>query len=176
VGSAFRTRHNSAIIASMTEPPFVIALRLEARLPRDGDIPASDIGSLPPVAALESSSSFFPDDELPARGKANEILRTSFAAHSMVNTRREPREHTGRPSPSEVLVTAQVVVQADLAPIPPGGEFPNVDDELLSDLILVHRAPTAGNRLWQEDAPSAGYSLLRQIIAELPRELWALAG
>jgi hypothetical protein len=50
-----------------------------------------------------------------------------------------------------VFVTAQVVVQADLVPILPGSEFPNIDDDLLTGLILVHRAPTTADPLWKED-------------------------
>jgi hypothetical protein len=65
----------------------------------------------------------------------------------------------------------KIVLQPEFAPIPPGGEFPNVTEELLSDPIVVHRAPVSGS-LWAQDEGSAAHRLLREVIQTLPHELW----
>jgi hypothetical protein len=160
----------------MSDPPFVIALRLDARIASNAELPLGGVESLPPVATLEASSPFFAPDELPPTSEAEDVLRKTFADHPLVNTSRTPGEDPRPLTPPEVFVTAQVVVQADLAPILPGSEFPNVDDDLLTGLILVHRAPATGDPLWEEDEGSAGHALLRQIATVLPLEFWHLSG
>jgi hypothetical protein len=157
----------------MTDPPFSIGLRLEALVLGDPVLPSTGLDGLPRAATREISSAFFAADQLPPAGKADEILRRSFAEHPMINTSRDPGELPAKLSTPQVLVAARVVLLPDFAPIPPGGRFPEVTDDELSDVILVHRRPlAAAGPLWVEDETAAGHDLLQQIVTALPRELW----
>jgi hypothetical protein len=156
----------------ITASPFLIALRLDARVLRDSELPAGGIESLPPVATIERSSAHFEPDTLPAPGEADTILRTSFLEHPLVNTSRQPGQDPPQLAPPEVFITAQIVVQPALEPIPPGGEFPSVDDEVLSDIVLVHRASVARDAIWDEDEAAAAHILLARIAQPLKADLW----
>jgi hypothetical protein len=156
----------------VTDPPFSIGLRLYVVVVRESPLPPGGLLGLAPVATAEPSSAIFASNELPPPGAADDVLRRTFASHPMVNTSRDPGETASQASRTQqAFVIAQVVLQPELAPIPPGGEFPNITEELLSDPIVVHRAPVSGN-LWAQDESSAAHGLLREIIQALPRELW----
>lgn len=83
-----------------------------------------------------------------------------------------------RPDLSEaphVVVIAEISLRPELAPIPPGGEFPDVTDEILSEPIPIDAAAwrhAAGST----DEQKAADGLLQRVVVELPRDLWRRDG
>jgi hypothetical protein len=166
----------------MTDPPFSIGLRLSLEMSRD---PAFDLDhlvegwreSLVPIEQLELISRTFRPDVVPAKADAQRVLSATFADHPMVNvSRRTDRAATGAGAMGPTaLVVAEIVLLPELAPIPPGGEFPNVSEEVVSDPHLVHARPWRA-QAEGEAARDAGREILEQVISALPEQLWRREG
>jgi hypothetical protein len=68
-------------------------------------------------------------------------------------------------------VIAEIVQMSSMEPIEPGGEFPNVADEILAGPYLVHAAPWLYT-IDSENELAVAQALLRQIVSGLSPELW----
>lgn len=156
----------------MTEPPFTIALRLNVHVLGDTPVSLKDLTALPAAAERELLSKSFPRDQRPDKVEANRVLAESFADQSLVNTNRDPLNPPIQLTAGTAYVVARVVTLPGLAPIPPGGEYPTVGDEFVSDDFLVHRAPLHDDPRWTDDEATAAHMLLKTIVESLPRELW----
>jgi hypothetical protein len=126
------------------------------------------------LACREPSSQHFPANEKPAEEDASRVLSETFAKHPMANV--SARLSGGAverdiPKAVQALVIAEVVLRPELAPVPPGGEFPDIADEVLTGAYVVHAAlwpHTAGSA----DERAAARAVLQEIIENLPDALW----
>ena len=164
----------------MTEPPFTVVLRLSLAVAREPSFAPDDLkrpdwrDQLVEIADRECSSSRFPSDVRPSRTEAETVLGQSFANHPMVNISGRsaggPVEHGGSIGSRQAFVLAELVVLPDLAPIPPGGEYPNVVEEPLAGPLMVHGTqwPQFDNF---DDERTEAEIVLERVASEIPSEL-----
>jgi hypothetical protein len=167
----------------MVSAPFSPGLRLTVAVGPQGPRADEAVGTwrdrLTDVATRELSSRRLASDVRPTAERALEVLGETFATHPMVNVGRRldtgvaagPRPRTA----GNAFVIAQVVLLPDVAPIPPGGEFPDVSDEEVGEPVLVHVTPW-GRAAGSEDEQLAADLVLEQVVSNLPRGLWRHEG
>jgi len=165
----------------MLDLPIEVALRLTVAVWRDEEAETvstrDDWSRLSePVTVSEVSSTHFAAGVEPDESDAADILAQTFASHPAVNVTRRlvtgGSEITVPVPPPRAWVLAEVVVRGDIGVVEPGEPFPEGSDRELAGPYVVRAEP------WRFDAGSqderdAAQSLLRQIIAALPVELWA---
>ncbi|WP_041730733.1 hypothetical protein [Conexibacter woesei] len=156
----------------MTESRFTIALRLEVRLVRGVPAPLEVLQTLPSIATRELQSQRFAADHRPAEAAADDAVAHTFAEQSLVNTSRDPLTPPVELLGETAYVVAAVVTLPDFAPVPPGGEYPDITDERVSREFLIHRASLRDDALWGEDEAAAGHRLLQTIVDRLPLGWW----
>jgi hypothetical protein len=129
------------------------------------------------VAAREPRSRIWQDNSRPERAEADRVVAETFADHPMVNIGgRAAGGVVRREGPADgrtAFVIAEVVLRPELAPIPPGGEFPDVTDEVLSEAFLVH-ATHWPYEPGSEEEQHAARELLERLVSALPQRLWRL--
>jgi hypothetical protein len=168
------------------KPPFTVGLRLSLEVARASGSGQQDQRGpgwrerLTPIAEREVSSRILPADQAPAPERASEVLARTFADHPMVNVSGRPTaggvvDRGPQTRSPQAFVLAEVVALPDLAPVPEGGEFPDVTDRVFAGPILVHGA------LWphavgSEDECGAATILLERVVSALPVDLWRRDG
>jgi hypothetical protein len=163
----------------MTKPPFSIALRISAEVGEGGDPPdLKEAGwreRLRPLASREPSSKVFPPDGVPSTAEATNELSNTFVGHPMVNFGAAVTDgQVDRGSIGErreVYVLAEIVLRPEFGAIPPGGEFPDTTDTILTEAFLVHAAPWSHGRSSDEESEAAT-DLLQRVVADLPADRW----
>jgi hypothetical protein len=167
-------------VHDVVSPPFSVALRLSLEVGRETAEreDASEVGlwrdELVPVALREPTSRRLPDNVQPTKEQAIEVLSATLANHPMANVARRagsPVVDTGRRRTPMAYVIAEVALVPSLAPVEPGGEFPDVTDDIVGDAVLVHATPWR-HEPGSHDERNAADVLLQQIVAELPPALW----
>jgi hypothetical protein len=163
----------------VVEPPFTVGLRLSLELPSSAGQQQSPATQLPwrdaarVIAIREVSSRTLPADVVPSDDEANRILRETFASHPSVNIAKaiaRPDEYEKPGSvPGVAYVVAEIVLLPDLAPIPPGGEFPDVTEQPIGEPILVRKVRWANGSAEAE-------MVLEEVVAHLPEHLWRRDG
>ncbi len=71
--------------------------------------------------------------------------------------------------PGVAYVVAAIVLLPDLAPIPPGGEFPDLTEETIGQPFQVRKVSWANGRAEAE-------MVLEEIVAHNPEHLWRRDG
>jgi hypothetical protein len=169
----------------VTTPPFTIGLRLTLALGQR-DVLGPDAlkderwrDRLTDVAWRDRSSRMLPADARPNRSDAEALLGRTFADHPMVNVAGRAADgevaHGTGTGGRQAFVLAEVVVMPDLAPVPPGGEFPDVTQEVIAGPLLVHGRtwPTFGST---EDEEREALVVLEEISRAVPDGLWRSDG
>lgn len=169
----------------MVAPPFDVGLRLSVEVPHGLGEPGPPATmrlwreGLTSIATYEPSSRRLPANARPSEQQAAHELGQTFTNHPMVNVALSLESgRTSSPLPNtrgRAFVLAEIVLLPSLAPVPPGGEFPDYTDDAIAPAVLVHAARWRHERGSTTEA-TAAEELLQQIAAGLPRERWRQDG
>jgi hypothetical protein len=126
------------------------------------------------VATRDAGSRIFRDNVEPPADEAFLALGRGFADHPMVNVAvrlSDGRALTSRdPKAVQAFVIAEVVRRGEFAEIPPGGEYPTIEEEPITEACLVHARPWMLEPGPEEQAVAR--DLLEGMTAQLPLDLW----
>lgn len=158
------------------DEPFSVALRLSLEIAESGEGSLKGPGwrdRLRPIGARELGSKVWPDGSRPSRDDADGMVGRTLTNHSLGNLNTDRRANLSK-APHAVII-AEIVLRPELAPIPPGGEFPDVTDEVLSEPIPFHATvwPYGANSVEERETAA---ELLQQVVSGVPLELWRRDG
>jgi hypothetical protein len=158
------------------DEPFSVALRVSLEVAESGTDALIGPGwreRLRLVGVRELGSRIWPDDSRPDRRDADRIVAQTFRNHPMVNlTASRGRNLSDSP---HALVIAEIVLRPELAPISPGGAYPDVTDELLSEPLPIH-ATVWSYAVGSDDERAACAELVQQVVTGLSPDLWRQDG
>lgn len=169
----------------MVAPPFTVGLRLSVEVPDGLGEPEPPTAmsqwrdALTSVAVYEPTSRRLPTNVRPSEQEATNELSQTFADHPMVNVSLtlEPGGTSSRlpDTRGKAFVIAEIVLLPDLAPVPPGGEFPDFTDDAVAPAVLIHAVRWPHER-GSTTEHTAAEEFLQQIATGLPRERWRQDG